>query len=481
MPLKFEDLRSGYTQLWESISERPNWASQIAQVARGLIKDRDQYRTVETLTGVPWFVVGIIHQMESGRNFSTHLHNGDPLSARTVNVPAGRPTSGSPPFAWTESAADALRLMKMDQVTQWSCERIAFELEKYNGFRSRTEHNINTPYLWSGSTHYTKGKFVRDNVWDPEFVSKQVGCMPILRNLAVLDQSIGEALRTRAAPALRPASEEQTPLDLKELQRRLSQITLYRDEIDGRYGPNTRRAIQALLVTEQVSDWTTWTAERLIVAGQQALCRLNGIDAGVIDGYDGPQTQYALSVYEGRQRNDPSVETWRDANEDKPPLTPPPQRATTWPRQKDVRAFFGQVGQHQTRLEFPYPMRIAWGAKSLVKSTVCHEKVHDATKRVLTRVLDHYGPDKIRELHLDLFGGCLNVRKMRGGSAWSMHSWGIAFDFDPERNQLKWSQSKAGFAAPAYRKWFELWEEEGAISLGRARDYDWMHLQFARL
>jgi hypothetical protein len=76
------------------------------------------------------------------------------------------------------------------------------------------------------------------------------------------------------------------------------------------------------------------------------------------------------------------------------------------------------------------------------------------------------------------FGGCLNVHKMRGGSAWSMHSWGIAFDFDPDRNQLTWKKDRAAFQPSEYANWFELWEEEGAISLGRSPNYDWMHTQF---
>jgi len=49
------------------------------------------------------------------------------------------------------------------------------------------------------------------------------------------------------------------------------------------------------------------------------------------------------------------------------------------------------------------------------------------------------------------------------------------------RNQLKWDHTRASFARPEYEKWFHLWEEEGALSLGRARDYDWMHVQFAKL
>ncbi len=132
------------------------------------------------------------------------------------------------------------------------------------------------------------------------------------------------------------------------------------------------------------------------------------------------------------------------------------------------------------RLALPYPMRLAWDTSTVVHSTLCYEKVHEAAARVLTRVLDHYG-DNIMLLGLDLFGGSLNVRKMRGGSAWSMNSWGIIFDFDPARNQLRWGKDKAAFYRPEYAKWFDLSEEEGAISLGRLRNYDWIHVQFARL
>jgi len=491
MSIKFEDLRDDYAHLWSTMSLRPGWGQKAEDAAKGIFANRDSYRAVESLTGVPWFVVGLIHQMECDLNFHEHLHNGDPLTSRTCNEPVGRPLSGHPPFLWSDSAADAIRYDKLDQVPQWTCERVAFQLEKYNGFRSRTEHHINTPYLWSGTNLYERGKYIRDNVWSDTQASEQVGAMPILRQLMQLDASIAEVLKSEApAPAgaagrdpvtQPPVSAPDDGFDLQELQRRLQKLPLYGDEIDGIYGPHTRNAIKALLIIRQSSDWIGWPADRLVIAGKQGLCELDGIEVGDIDGIVGPQTRYAFSVYTARRQGDKTVETWRDEEEKKPPIVPPPPKASNWPRQSGTATFYGEMGENQTKLVFPYPMRLAWETSTVVKSSSCHEKVHDAALRVLTRVLEHYGPDKIRQLGLDLFGGCLNVRKMRGSTSWSMHSWGIAFDFDPDRNQLKWGRDRAAFARPEYEKWFELWEEEGALSLGRSRNFDWMHVQFATL
>jgi len=62
-----------------------------------------------------------------------------------------------------------------------------------------------------------------------------------------------------------------------------------------------------------------------------------------------------------------------------------------------------------------------------------------------------------------------------------MHAWGIALDYFPAKNRLKWHQDKALFARPAYDAWWEIWEDEGWVGLGRVRDFDWMHIQAVRL
>jgi peptidoglycan hydrolase-like protein with peptidoglycan-binding domain len=270
-------------------------------------------------------------------------------------------------------------------------------------------------------------------------------------------------------------------MDLREVQTRLKAMQLYGGEVDGKYGPLSKAAIEALFVHQQVTGFGGWNAQRRIVAAGQSLCRIDGIETGRIDGLLGPQTRHAFEVYDARQRGDTSAESWRDTHDNESSLVAPLPAATTWPRQRDCTKFYGPVGSNQVSITIPYPLKLAWDKSKTLNKITCHKKVAEPTRRVLERVLTHYGLDEIRKLRLDLFGGSLNVRKMRGGSAWSMHAWGIAFDFDPERNQLKWSRPKAAFSAAEYKPWFNAWSAEGAIGLGPARDYDWMHTQFARL
>lgn len=155
-----------------------------------------------------------------------------------------------------------------------------------------------------------------------------------------------------------------------------------------------------------------------------------------------------------------------------------------WPKQ-DYAAmvkYYGPVGENQTSLILPYPMYLAWDKNTIVKKLTCHEDVHDSLKNIFVKTLDHYGLERIKELRLDSFGGCLNVRKMRGGNSWSIHSWGAAVDLDPDRNQLKWGRDKAAFAKPEYDKFWQIViDDEKWVSLGRSRNYDWMHFQAANL
>lgn len=231
----------------------------------------------------------------------------------------------------------------------------------------------------------------------------------------------------------------------------------------------------------------------------------HGFPVGEIDGIIGTQTVKALKAFESKHGLEPNgtadefvVKILRDgptstiadvidrnvAEKENPQkggevIIP---RKTNWPRQSGVEQFYGKVGTNQTSLVLPYPMVLAWDRDATVRKITLHKKVAESAGRALERIGSIYGTTTQRRLlGFDLFGGSLNVRRMRGGTAWSMHSWGIAIDFDPERNQLKWGRDKARLAKPDCEKFWQCWEDEGWLSLGRARNFDWMHVQAALL
>lgn len=155
-----------------------------------------------------------------------------------------------------------------------------------------------------------------------------------------------------------------------------------------------------------------------------------------------------------------------------------------WPKQNysSMVEYYGLVGENQTTLILPYTLKLAWDSSSVVKRMTCHLKVAESLHSIFENVLKTYGEKELRKLNLDVFGGCLNVRKMRGSkNTWSIHSWGAAVDLDPNNNQLKWDNNKATFAKREYEPFWKIIESEGWVSLGRQRNYDWMHFQAATL
>src|SRR5580704_3188032 len=110
MPQSYDVLRPEYHDSWEHMTINPSAASTVDADARRIVSNRAIYLQVTAIARVPYPVVGVIHNREASGNFHCHLHNGDPLTARTVHVPKGRPIAGNPPFTWMQSASDALAL-----------------------------------------------------------------------------------------------------------------------------------------------------------------------------------------------------------------------------------------------------------------------------------------------------------------------------------------------------------------------------------
>lgn len=187
----FPKIASECEGLFASCTVIPDRASNVDFYVSRLLKFKPTYLGIgAALNGIPWQFVGIVHGMEAGFDFSRHLHNGDPLTDRTVQVPKGRPAAGTPPFAWRDSAVDALMLKGLHQIANWSRARVLYELERYNGFGYR-RRGLPSPYLWSFTNLYVKGKYVGDHEFDPEAVSKQCGAAAILKGLDAKGEGIG--------------------------------------------------------------------------------------------------------------------------------------------------------------------------------------------------------------------------------------------------------------------------------------------------
>lgn len=229
--------------------------------------------------------------------------------------------------------------------------------------------------------------------------------------------------------------------EVRKVQEALKGLGIYTSTVDGVAGPKTLVAIRGFQ-------------------------RINGLKP---DGIVGPKTAVALwpAVIDKPLAISPKIRTDHIRN--------------NWPRQKEVPDFYGKVGENQTKITLPYKCWFAWDLRKSTSTESYHVKVADSALRVHQRILAHYGLSEIDRLNLDITGGTLNVRKMRGGSSWSMHAWGIARDTDPEHNQLKWNRNLATLDNKEYDAFWGFWEDEGWVSLGRMKDYDWMHVQAARL
>lgn len=261
----------------------------------------------------------------------------------------------------------------------------------------------------------------------------------------------------------------------KQVQKYLQVRGFYDGMIDGLWGNKSKNAALAFLrnyfnvsgSSGRLTDM--WDASRVFNAVVQTLFKELGFYSDTVDGLVGPNTAYAIEVWQNVMRGDPASDEEIA------------QQPTIWPRYENMEHFYGPVGQNIGRYTLPYPMKLAWDTDTVVKKISLHKKCAESAMEVFEEILDMFGLQSISDLRLDYFGGSLNVRKMRGGDRWSTHAWAAALDFDPERNQFRWDDSRAALADDVYNPFWEAWEKRGWVSLGRERNYDYMHVQAVRL
>lgn len=174
-----------YAKMWDAMVVNPSAAPTVRRTAQKLVDAKDRYQRVAEETGVPWYMIAVIHQRESDQDWRTSLAQGDRWDRVSTHVPRGR----GPFRSWEEAAVDALHYDGLDKVRDWRLEKIAYYLERYNG-TGYEKHGVPSPYLWSKSNQYSHGKYVADGTWSPTAVDQQIGCMPLLKSMMIIDPTI---------------------------------------------------------------------------------------------------------------------------------------------------------------------------------------------------------------------------------------------------------------------------------------------------
>jgi len=174
-----------YARAWDAMTIPPARAREVRATAVRLAAAKAQYQTVEKLTGVPWFMIAVIHEREASQNWNTQLAEGDPLRRVSTHVPRGMG-----PFAtWEAGAVAALEHEGFEHVIDWRLEKILFYLEAYNGW-GYWAHGVPSPYLWGATGIQRPGKYVADGVWSSRALDQQLGCAALIKATSELDKTI---------------------------------------------------------------------------------------------------------------------------------------------------------------------------------------------------------------------------------------------------------------------------------------------------
>lgn len=186
----------GYARDWDRMKINKNRQAEFDGIARKILAHRGRYVVIEQMTGVPYWLISVLHMRESSGNFNTYLGNGEPLNRKTRLVPKGRG-----PFAtFEDGAVDALKIDGLSSVV-WKftpesrgaiIEKVLFHCEAYNGwgYANKSGGGLPSPYVWGGTNIQKPGKYIADGKFSSTVMDTQPGCAPIIATLAKMDATI---------------------------------------------------------------------------------------------------------------------------------------------------------------------------------------------------------------------------------------------------------------------------------------------------
>ena len=158
-----------------------------------------------------------------------------------------------------------------------------------------------------------------------------------------------------------------------------------------------------------------------------------------------------------------------------------PTDLTVRPTYDNIVSVYGdpEDWSYITKIVPPFPL---YYGGTPVSAVSVHKKVANSLTTALTEILGAYGLAEIEQLRINHnYGGSVNKRRMRNGTKWSTHAWGVAIDLNHSENQLSWGSDRALFAKPEYQKMIDIFERNGWYNLGRRKNFDFMHFQAVKI
>jgi lysozyme family protein len=253
----FQGLKGEYQRLLDTMKLTRADAAMAA--ARKVFKNGNRYIAAGLATGVPWPLVGVLDLRESDCNPGAALGQGDPWNRVSTNVPRGK----GPFSSWEDAAKYYIHYDGLDDPPgKWDMALTCYMGEKWNGWGYRNK-GIFSPYLWAGSTHYSRGKYVADGQYSSSAVDQQLGIIPVLYQMVVIDPETyigagGPSPPSFDPPPLEPGAAPYSETGTMWIQSRLNLImvanshdpaTLSLLRVDGDYGRLTAACVR---------DFQTW-------------------------------------------------------------------------------------------------------------------------------------------------------------------------------------------------------------------------------
>lgn len=209
-------------------------------------KNKARYEAVEAKTGVPAELIAALHWRESTANFKTYLHQGDPLGRKAVHVPKNIPLF----HKWENAAVHALNMKgsirKKLGITATTTDMAALATfaEYYNGLGYHYKKTA-SPYVYSGTNQYSRGKYVADGRYSRTHRDNQLGVVTMLNYITEMEALGGSGASPATDATSQPMLEKGDSGDAVErLQEKLKGAGYYRGAVDGDFGRGTRAAVR---------------------------------------------------------------------------------------------------------------------------------------------------------------------------------------------------------------------------------------------